>query len=120
MASRFTTRMALNITCFVLAAASSSVFAHVGGCGDKDGVEKLRCERHLKMFDKCGVLKGEEHFQCDRDFLVKNPLDCSSLKGEEKGKCEKELAAFKTCESNQGRDFMRCVHKNAGASPMGH
>lgn len=120
MASPLTTRMALKIVGFVLAMASGAAFAHVGGCGDKDGVEKLRCERHLKIFDKCGVLKGDEHFQCDRDFLVKNPLDCSSLKGDEKAKCEKEVAAFKTCETNQGREFMRCVQKNSGASPMGH
>lgn len=106
-------------------ASFSAVFAvpaaaHVGSCDEKTGVEKARCERHQKMFDKCGVLKGEEHFKCDREFLLANPLDCTKQTGEEKAKCEKEVAAFKTCEAQQGREFMRCVRKEAGSSPMGH
>lgn len=98
----------------------SDVIAHVGGCDEKVGIEKARCERHQKMFDKCGVLKGEEHFVCDRQFLLANPLDCSKQSGEEKNKCDKEIAAFKTCEANPGLAFMRCVRKEAGSSPMGH
>lgn len=94
--------------------------AHVGGCDEKTGVEKARCERHLKMFDKCGVLKGEEHFKCDREFLLANPLDCGKQGGEEKAKCEKEVASFKSCEAKPGVEFMRCVRKETGASPMVH
>lgn len=107
------------VTALLLTCAGSA-YAHVGSCDEKTGVEKARCERHLKMFDKCGVLKGEEHFKCDRDFLLAHPLDCTKLTGAEKGKCEKELAAFKTCGAEQGREFMRCVRKEAGESPMGH
>ena len=111
-------RIAFALLFFSLQATLST--AHVGGCDEKIGVEKARCERHQKMFDKCGVLKGEEHFKCDREFLLANPLDCSKQAGDEKGKCEKEVAAFKTCESNPGMAFMRCVRKEAGSSPMGH
>lgn len=117
--------MKLIVQCFVCAACglAAAVFpagAHVGSCDEKTGVEKARCERHQKMFDKCGVLKGEEHFICDREFLRANPLDCGKQTGAEKAKCEKEVAAFKTCETQQGREFMRCVRKEAGSSPMGH
>lgn len=108
------------IALFALAFHVSSAAAHVGSCDEKTGVEKARCERHQKMFDKCGVLKGEEHFVCDRAFLLANPLDCRKQSGDEKAKCEKEVAAFKTCEPQAGREFMRCVRKEAGSSPMGH
>ena len=94
--------------------------AHVGDCGKKDGVEKLRCERHSKMAEKCGPLKGEAHFVCDREFLLANPLICKPLEGKQAEACEAELKAFKTCEAKPGREFMKCVKETAGQSPMGH
>ncbi|MBL8517935.1 MAG: hypothetical protein JNM76_13315 [Betaproteobacteria bacterium] len=108
------------IVLMLLSLLPSHAAAHVGSCDEKSGVEKARCERHQKMFDKCGVLKSEEHFVCDRAFLLANPLDCGKQTGEEKAKCEKEIAAFKICEPQAGREFMRCVRKEAGSSPMGH
>jgi len=94
--------------------------AHVGSCDEKEGVEKARCERHQKMFDKCGILKGDEHHRCDSDFLRVNLLDCGKFKDAEKAKCDKELTAFKTCDAQHGMEYKRCLRKEAGSSPMGH
>jgi hypothetical protein len=93
---------------------------HVADCSKKAGVEALRCERHMKMAEKCGPLKGDAHFQCDREFLLANPLNCGPLKGEEAKACGAEVVSFKTCEPKAGRDFMICVKKETGQSPMGH
>jgi hypothetical protein len=93
---------------------------HVGECAKKEGTEKLRCERHTKMAEKCGPIKGEAHFVCDREFLLANPLNCQSLSGKFAESCEAERKAFKTCEANQGREFMKCVKQTTGESPMGH
>jgi hypothetical protein len=93
---------------------------HVGNCAQKEGVDKARCERHSKMAGKCGPLKGDAHFACDRDFLMANPLDCKKLAGKAAEACDAELKAFKTCEANQGREFMKCVKTATGESPMGH
>ena len=101
-------------------AASTGAAAHGGDCGKLQGVEKARCERHEKMYEKCGTLKGDAHYTCDRGYLVANPLDCGKLAGDEAGKCTKEVDAFKTCEANQGREFMRCVTKITKVSPTGH
>lgn len=94
--------------------------AHTGDCSTLDGVAKARCERHEKMYAKCGPLKGDAHFACDREFLLANPLKCDALTGNDSVACGKEVAAFKACEPNAGIEFMRCVRKTAGASPMGH
>jgi hypothetical protein len=94
--------------------------AHVGNCAKKEGVEQLRCERHTKMAEKCGPLKGEAHFVCDREFLLANPLSCKTLTGKFATSCEAELKAFKTCEPKAGREFMKCVKETTGESPMGH
>ena len=94
--------------------------SHVGSCVKKDGVERARCERHEKMAEKCGLIKGEAHFACDREFLIANPLDCKKQSGKAAEACEAEIAAFKTCEPKAGREFMRCVKSTAGESPMGH
>jgi hypothetical protein len=96
--------------------------AHVGDCSKKEGVEKLRCERHTKMAEKCGSIKGDAHFACDREFLLANLLVCKPLEGKDKefAACEAELKAFKTCEVQPGREFLKCVKETAGQSPMGH
>jgi hypothetical protein len=93
---------------------------HVASCAQKEGVEKARCERHSKMAEKCGPLKGDAHFACDREFLMANPLDCSKLTSKAAEACNAEVKAFKTCEANQGREFMKCVKATTGESPMGH
>lgn len=93
---------------------------HVGECDAKDGVEKLRCERHVKMAEKCGRLAGDAHFACDREFLIAHPLACTGLTNTVLEACTAEVNAFKTCQSNMGREFMRCVTQTTGQSPMGH
>jgi hypothetical protein len=105
-----------------VAITSSSLAAgeHVSGCDKKDGVEKLRCERHVKMAEKCGPLKSEAHFACDREFLIANPLDCAKLSDAAANSCTAETKAFKSCETNQGREFMKCVAKTTNENPMGH
>lgn len=105
---------------FCLNASANDHKAHVGDCAKKEGTEKLRCERHTKMAEKCGPLKGEAHFVCDREFLLANPLTCKTLTGKFATSCEAELNAFKTCEPKQSREFMKCVKETTGESPMGH
>lgn len=120
-------KMFANLLLVVSCASMSLAFSqapskdgHVGNCVQKEGVEKARCDRHSKMAEKCGPVKGEAHFVCDRDFLLANPLDCSKLTGKATEACNAELKAFKTCEANQGREFMTCVRTTTGESPMGH
>jgi hypothetical protein len=93
--------------------------AHEFKCAEKIGIDRARCERHEKMFAKCGPLKGEAHFVCDREFLLANPLQCTALAGDDVKRCEAEVAAFKVCEPKSGREFMRCVRDEIKASPMG-
>ena len=93
---------------------------HVGSCAKATGVNKARCERHETMAAKCGAVKGDAHFACDREYLIANPLDCTKLAGVESAQCKAEVAAFKTCELDQGREFMKCVRGKTGESPMGH
>jgi hypothetical protein len=109
----------LSAVLFMLCLAPQS-HAHVGACSDREGVEKARCERHTKMADKCGPLKGDAHFACDREFLIANPLDCTKLADMAKTSCEAETKALKTCEPRQGREFLKCVKTTTGESPMGH
>jgi hypothetical protein len=105
-----------------LIALSTFTFAdeHVEECGARGGVEKLRCERHLKMAGKCGPLAGDAHFACDREFLMAHPLVCTGLKDADQVACAAEGNAFKACQSSMGREFMRCVTQTTGQSPMGH
>ncbi len=121
-ASKTISVLALTLT---LAFSTNAAWAqHKVECDGKEGVEKARCERHVGMAKKCGEIKGEAHFQCDRDYLIANPLDCTQpsvkLSDAASASCKAEVAAFKTCESNTGREFMRCVKKTTGESPMGH
>ena len=102
------------------AVADKKIDSHVGDCVKKEGINKARCERHETMAAKCGAIKGDAHFQCDRDYLLANPLDCSKQTGKDGEQCKAEVAAFKTCEANQGREFMKCVRGATGESPMGH
>lgn len=113
--------MSVRALLLVLAAGlAAPVAAHNAECPKLQGVDKARCERHEEMYKKCGPLKGEAHFACDREFLVANPLNCSALSGGDAERCGREVAAFKACESNAGPEFMRCVRKASGESPMGH
>ncbi len=100
-------------------AAAANAAEHVPACDKKEGVDKLRCERHVKMAEKCGSLKSDDHFACDREFLIANPLDCGKLTNKLTSSCVAEAKAFKTCESNPGRAFMKCVMKTTNESPMG-
>jgi len=94
--------------------------SHRFDCETRSGIDRARCERHERMYAKCGPLKGEEHFACDREFLLVNPLDCSKLDGDDAKRCAAEVAAFRTCEPHQGRAFLRCVRDAARGNPMGH
>ncbi len=94
--------------------------AHVTSCDGKEGFDKSRCERHIKMAEKCGPLKGDSHFACDREFLIANPIDCAKLTNKAADSCVAENKAFKTCEANQGREFLKCVMTTTNESPMGH
>lgn len=111
---------ALLLICVFSLPAPGMAAPHVGDCATRTGVEKARCERHTQMAEKCGPLKGEAHFVCDREFLLANPLDCTKLTDKAKTSCEAEVSAFKTCEKNAGLEFMRCVKTTTGESPMGH
>ncbi len=104
----------------VMLCASFAAFGHVGPCAKKPGVEQLRCERHMHMAEKCGPLKGDAHFACDRAFLLANPLVCHSLSGKAADACAAEVRAFRTCEPQPGREFMKCVKDATGESPMGN
>lgn len=105
-------------TALLLAAHPSA--AHQFDCQQRTGIDRARCERHERMFAKCGPIKGEAHFVCDREFLLAHPLDCKALAGEDAQQCRCEVDAFAFCEPNAGREFMRCVRERAKASPMGH
>ena len=113
-------KLAITAAAILFVPTSFAAGGHVSGCDKKDGIEKLRCERHVKMAEKCGPLKGDAHFACDREFLIANPLDCVKLVDKAADSCVAEAKAFKTCETNQGHDFMKCVASTTNESPMGH
>lgn len=93
--------------------------AHEMQCDKRTGLDRARCDRHVGMFGQCGPLKGDAHFDCDRDYLLANPLDCRSLRGDDLQQCNAELAAAKTCQPQAGRAFMRCVRDTTAADPAG-
>jgi hypothetical protein len=105
-----------------VAAAAQAVHpkSHVPDCSTRSGIDKARCERHTHMFAKCGAVQGEAHFDCDREFLLANPLDCGTVGTQDSAACAAETAAMKKCASNAGRAFVRCVRTEINASPMGH
>lgn len=92
--------------------------AHEVKCENMEGIKLARCERHQKMAEKCGPIKGSAHYECDRDYLIVNALDCKKLTGKDVAQCAAEGKAFKTCEPQPGQEFMRCVRKEIDASPM--
>jgi hypothetical protein len=102
---------------------SHSATAHIVDCTRVEGIAKERCERHMKIAEKCGAIKGEAHYICDQEFLIANPLNCSKYvsSGQETDalSCKKEIDAVKTCADKKGREFIKCVSTTAGASPMG-
>ncbi len=114
------TRLRWQILLGTMLCISFVASGHVGPCAKKQGTEQLRCERHMQMAEKCGPLKGDAHFACDREFLLANPLVCQPLNGKAAAACAAEVRAFKTCEPRPGRDFMQCVKDATGESPMGH
>lgn len=117
--SCFPDRMRLAL-CSCMLGFAGAASAHVADCSRFDGVAQLRCERHVRMADKCGLLKGPAHHACDREFLLANPLNCSVLKEGQRPACDAETKAFKTCEPKQGMEFMSCVKQATGTSPVGH
>jgi hypothetical protein len=117
-------RTALDLIALMAVVSLSSIAvpvqAHSVDCTGKAGIDLARCERHQKMAEKCGPIKGDAHFACDREFLLAHPLQCGALNGADIQRCTAELNAFKTCEPRQGREFMRCVRAETQVSPMGH
>ena len=107
----------IGLYCAVAAAAPQS---HVGACDQKDAVEKARCQRHEKMFEKCGAIKGPAHHACDREFLLATPLDCKPFTGDAAKRCLAEGEAMQACKAKEGREFVGCVKEKGGESPMGH
>ena len=93
---------------------------HTIDCSGRSGIELARCERHQTMAAQCGPIAGDAHFACDRAFLLANPLRCDALGSDDATRCAAEAAAFKACEPEPGRAFMRCVGERLKASPMGH
>lgn len=90
---------------------------HHGDCGKMTGIKQARCERHERMFEKCHAIRGEAHHECDRQFIVNNPLDCSQLAGGEARACEQERDAVRACSAESGRAFFRCVREVLRADP---
>jgi hypothetical protein len=110
----------LLVTALAAPAVTAPKKSHVGDCTARTGIARARCERHERMYAKCGPIKGEAHFVCDREFLLAYPLDCSQVGFADAQTCEAERAAFIKCEPQQGRAFIRCVRTEIDASPMGH
>lgn len=102
---------------FALIAPSAS-YAHVGSCASLEGIKKARCERHEKMFAMCGPIKGAAHFDCDRSFLLDNPLNCATLDEANAKLCAAEIAAFDTCKAKPGKEFLICVKEQTASGPM--
>ena len=101
----------------LLPAAAAAQRSHGDDCTKLEGVKKARCERHERMFDKCGPIKGEAHFDCDRDFLIANPLDCVPLKGADRTACIAEREALVVCRGQGGRAFFECARERLRADP---
>jgi hypothetical protein len=95
---------------------SVSLTGHAN-CEDKNGVDQLRCLRHIDMAEKCGEIQGEAHYVCDAGFLKANPLKCDKQTGDELKRCNKEVTAFKQCKKKSGRVFLECVKTKSGERP---
>lgn len=119
MTASFLRSAARALLAAALAVAGLPALAHTSDCKDRSGLDLARCERHLKMYAKCGPLAGEAHYACDREFLMANPIDCAPLEGAGRSQCEAEGKALRDCAPKQGSQFIRCVRDEAKASPMG-
>jgi hypothetical protein len=90
---------------------------HDADCAMLGGIGKARCERHQRMSGKCSPIKGEAHLDCDRDFLIANPLDCVSLKGADRSACVAEREALVVCRGQCGRGFFECTMERLRTDP---
>lgn len=90
---------------------------HVSDCATLAGIAKARCERHERMYEKCHAIRGEAHHECDREFIVANPLDCGVLISNDARACENEREAVRACTAESGRGFFRCVSGLLRADP---
>ena len=90
---------------------------HIPDCNTLEGLKKARCERHTRMYDKCHEIKGEGHHECDRQFLVANPLDCTTLAGGDAEACSAERAAVQACKDETGTAFFRCARDKLRTDP---
>ncbi len=82
---------------------------YVFDCTTLAGISKARCERHERMYETCHAIRGEAHHECDRQFIVANPLDCRTLSAEDARACEHEREVVRACSAEFGRGFFRCV-----------
>lgn len=90
---------------------------HNGDCSKMTGIAQARCERHERRYEKCHAIRGESHHECDRQFIVANPLDCRTLSAEDARACEHEREAVRACSAVSGRGFFRCVSGLLRADP---
>ena len=91
--------------------------SHDADCATLEGIGKARCERHQRMSGKCSPIKGEAHIDCDRDFLIANPLDCVPLKGADRTACVAEREALVVCRGQGGRGFFECMMERLRTDP---
>jgi hypothetical protein len=111
-------RPALVLAALVAAVpAAAQQHGHHADCKALDGLKKARCERHEKMFAKCHAIAGEAHHECDREFIVANPLDCPALQGDDLARCNAEREAVASCKDQVGRAFFSCVGATLRADP---
>ena len=103
------------LTCSVVHAQRGG--GHIPDCNTLEGLKKARCERHTRMYDKCHEIKGEGHHECDRQFLIANPLDCKALAGRDAQACGAEREAVQACKDETGTTFFRCAREKLRADP---
>ena len=90
---------------------------HMPDCSTLEGIRKARCERHEKMYDKCHAIRGEAHHECDRVFLIVNPLDCAVLSERDAALCTAEGDAVAACKDQTGRAFFKCAAERLRTDP---
>ncbi len=117
MREKSATRFALAL--IALGMLCAPLVAHEFNCAQLSGIDSARCERHEKMFAKCGPIKGEAHFACDRELLLSHSPQCSALAGANVQRCGAEVAALTVCEPRPGSEFIRCGGERIKASPVG-
>lgn len=90
---------------------------YVSDCTTLAGISKARCERHERMYEKYHAIRGEAHHECDRQFILASPLDCSTLSADDARVCEQEREAVRACSAESGRGFLRCMSGLLRADP---